>query len=135
MRYQRRCVVIPANYNRTFAMSRKIKLAICIAASLGLFAAVFDGGVVHFASAQTRRVDFRRDIEPILRANCYQCHGAKKASAQLRLDNKESAMKGGISGAIIISGNGKYSRLMKRILGEGDESRMPLGGAALKPAQ
>ncbi|HKE05961.1 MAG TPA: c-type cytochrome domain-containing protein, partial [Blastocatellia bacterium] len=83
-------------------MTRKIKLAICLAASLGLSAALFDGAVVHLASAQGGRIDFRRDVEPILRANCYQCHGAKKASAQLRLDDKELATKGGISGAVII---------------------------------
>src|ERR1700754_676471 len=92
---------------RTFAMTRKIKLAICLAALLCLSAAWFDGAFVHFTSAQTRRVDFRRDIEPILRANCYQCHDAKKASAQLRLDDKEAAMKGGISGAVIIAGNSR----------------------------
>src|SRR5262245_56083779 len=116
-------------------MTRKIKLAICLAACSGLSAALFDGAVVHLASAQGRRIDFRRDVEPILRANCYQCHGAKKSSAQLRLDDKELAMKGGISGAVIIPGNSKDSRLMKRVLGEGDEARMPLGRGALKPSQ
>src|SRR5262245_53714771 len=116
-------------------MTRKIKLAICLAASLGLFAALLDGAVVRLASAQDRRIDFRRDVEPILRANCYQCHGAKKASARLRLDDKELAMKGGVSGAVIIPGNSKDSRLMKRVLGETDEARMPLGGATLKPSQ
>jgi hypothetical protein len=116
-------------------MTRKIKLAICLAASLGSSAALFEGAVVHLASAQVGRIDFRRDVEPILRANCYQCHGAKKASAQLRLDDKELAMKGGISGAVIIPGNSKDSRLMKRVLGEGDEARMPLGGAALNHSQ
>ena len=116
-------------------MTRKTKLAICLAVSLGLFATLLDGDVVHLASAQARRIDFRRDVEPILRANCYQCHGAKKASAQLRLDGKELAMKGGISGAVIIPGNSKDSRLMKRVLGEGDETRMPLGGFPLKANQ
>ena len=116
-------------------MTRKIKLAICLAASLGLSAALFDGAVVHFASAQGRRIDFRRDVEPILRSNCYQCHGANKASAQLRLDDKDLAIKGGISGAVIIPGNSKDSRLMKRVLGEGDEARMPLGGSPLKANQ
>src|SRR5262245_50524285 len=115
-------------------MTRKIKLAICLAASLGLSAALLDGAV-HSTAAQARRVDFRRDVEPILRSNCYQCHGAKKASAQLRLDDKELAMKGGISGAVIIPGNSKDSRLMKRVLGEGDEARMPLSGAPLNANQ
>src|SRR5215475_9126992 len=74
-------------------MTRKIKLAICFAASLGLSTVLLDGAVVHFASAQGRRIDFRRDIEPIFRASCYQCHGAKKASAHLRLDDIELIRK------------------------------------------
>ncbi|MBK6796996.1 MAG: hypothetical protein IPG76_09460 [Acidobacteria bacterium] len=44
------------------------------------------------AGAQAK-VDFKRDIEPIFAAHCYQCHGAKKASGQLRLDLKGSAMR------------------------------------------
>lgn len=116
-------------------MTRKIKFALCLAAFTGAPAALLDGAFTCFSSAQTRAVDFRRDIEPILRANCYQCHGEKKASARLRLDNKQLAMKGGISGVVIVPGSGKESRLMKRILGEGDEARMPLGGDPLKPAQ
>jgi hypothetical protein len=116
-------------------MTRKIRLAICLAISFGASAAWFDGAFIHFTSAQARRVDFRRDIEPILRSNCYQCHDAKKSSARLRLDAKEPAMKGGISGAVIIPGKSGDSRLMKRVLGEGDESRMPMGRDPLKPEQ
>jgi mono/diheme cytochrome c family protein len=121
-------------------MTRKIKFALCLAAFICasiamLNGALLDGAFIRFSSAQTRAVDFRRDIEPILRANCYQCHGARSASAQLRLDNKQLAMKGGISGAAIVPGASKDSRLMKRILGEGDEAQMPIGGKPLKPAQ
>jgi hypothetical protein len=55
--------------------------------------------------------------------------------AQLRLDHKGLAMKGGLSGAVIIPGNSKDSRLVHRILGEGGEKRMPLGGESLRPEQ
>ena len=116
-------------------MTRKLKLAISLAAAFGLSAAWFDGAFVRLTAAQSRRVDFRRDIEPILRAHCYKCHDAKNASAQLRLDDKALAMKGGISGAVIIPGNSGESRLMRRILGAGDEARMPMGGAPLKADQ
>src|SRR5262245_48335974 len=116
-------------------MAKKIKLALCLAASVALSAPLASDLFVRLASAPTRGVDFRRDIEPILSANCYQCHGEKKASARLRLDNKQLAMKGGISGAAIIPGKSAESRLMKRILGGGDETRMPLGGDPLKPGQ
>ena len=33
-------------------------------------------------------VDFVRDIQPILQNTCYECHGAKKVKAKLRLDSR-----------------------------------------------
>ena len=84
---------------------------------------------------QTQKIDFKRDIEPIFAAACVQCHSAKKAAGQLRLDAKQAAMKGGISGAVLVPGDSKASRLLARVLGEGGEQRMPLGGEPLKPEQ
>jgi hypothetical protein len=123
-------------------MRRIIKCLVCI-----LFLVVIAYGMASMitsASAQRvsaaratpqRRIDFKRQIEPIFARSCYQCHGAKKAMGQLRLDGKESALKGGLSGAAIIPGDSKQSLLVKRILGEGNEARMPMGGAPLKPAE
>jgi mono/diheme cytochrome c family protein len=90
---------------------------------------------IHSSSAQSARVDFLRDIQPIFQAKCWRCHGEQKASGQLRLDNKAAAMTGGISGAVIIPGDGKASRLLRRIRGDGGEKRMPLGAEALKAQQ
>jgi mono/diheme cytochrome c family protein len=81
------------------------------------------------AGAAQEQADFRRDIEPILRASCAACHGAEKSMAQLRLDDKRSAMK------VIVPGSSRASILMRRILGEGDAAQMPLGGEPLKPGQ
>jgi hypothetical protein len=123
-------------------MRRIFKCLVCI-----LLPAVIVYGMastIHGASAQKgsaararsqRRVDFKRQIEPIFSRNCYQCHGAKKAMGRLRLDDKESALKGGLSGAAIIPGDSNQSLLMKRILGEGDVARMPMGGDPLMPTQ
>jgi len=86
-------------------------------------------------SSSNSQVDFKRDIEPIFANSCNQCHGPKKAAGQLRLDVKAAAMKGGISGPGILPSNGKQSRLLARILGEGGEKQMPLGGDPLKPEQ
>ncbi len=113
-------------------MRRAIKLIVT-----GLFLVIAGcaaTSLLSFASAQTQ-IEFKRDIEPIFAASCSQCHGPKKAAGQLRLDVKAAAMKGGISGAVILPGNSKASILLKRILGEGNEARMPMGGDALKSEQ
>ena len=79
------------------------------------------------AFTQTPKVDFKRDIEPIFAAACVQCHGAKKAAGQLRLDGKQSAMKGGITGAVIVPGNSQASRLLARVrIKKRDPLRLPL---------
>ncbi len=112
-------------------MTQRIKLMICLAAAACLLVFSF----YDFTSeASQAKVDFSRDIEPIFAANCYQCHSAKKASGQLRLDAKAAAIKGGLSGAAIVPGNSKDSRLVHRLLGLNDEARMPMGGQ-LKPEQ
>jgi mono/diheme cytochrome c family protein len=85
-------------------------------------------------SAQ-QSVDFARDIQPIFAAHCVSCHGAKKAAGQLRLDNKTAAMKGGISGAIIVPHNAKASILLARVTGSDGQAKMPMGGDPLSPAQ
>jgi len=117
-------------------MRRTFKCLICI--SLFAAFACSAASLLPDVTAQTkaqRQVDFKRQIEPIFARSCYQCHGAKKAMGQLRLDDQQSAMKGGISGASIVPGNSRQSLLMKRILGEGNEARMPMGSDPLKPAQ
>ena len=100
-----------------------------------VFVAVVVAMAMRASSAQTAKVDFVRDIQPIFQANCWRCHGEQTAKGQLRLDNKASAMKGGISGAVILPGNSRESHLLHRVRGEGGEKRMPLGGEALSSAQ
>jgi len=83
----------------------------------------------HAADAAQSKVDFARDIQPVFSAHCERCHGARSAMAQLRLDDRQSLLR------LVIPGNGKSSRLLHRILGEGGEARMPMGADPLKPGQ
>lgn len=92
---------------------------------------VLSGG----GSASTQQVDFVKDVQPIFKASCYGCHAGEKPAGQLRLDAKALAMKGGISGQVIIPGDSEKSRLVHRILGLHGEQRMPLKGEPLNPEQ
>src|SRR5688572_22703333 len=87
-------------------------------------------------SAQaSRQVDFVRDIEPIFRTSCYSCHGPDKQGSNLRLDNKQAAFAGGLSGQSIIPGKGVASPLYRRVAGLGDDAQMPLKGEKLSSTQ
>ena len=50
------------------------------------------------------KISFNRDIRPILSENCFYCHGpdAQKQKAELRLDLRDAALKGGESGKAAI---------------------------------
>jgi hypothetical protein len=80
-------------------------------------------------------VDFARDIEPILQNTCYECHGAKKTKADLRLDSPAAILNGGETGPIIVPGNSEQSLLVRRVLGLDGDDRMPKDGDPLPPGQ
>src|SRR4029079_18665791 len=56
------------------------------------------------------RVDFQRDVQPILRERCYNCHGASKQQNVFRLDRRRDAMRGGTT-VVITPGSAQSSRL------------------------
>jgi len=87
------------------------------------------------AQGTAQKVDFKHDIEPILAGSCYQCHNARRAQGQLRLDAKKPAFDGGISGVAIVPGKSRESLLVKRLLGAEGLPRMPMGRAPLTDAQ
>ena len=97
---------------------------------LFLSLSIFNGAL--FASES---VDFVRDIQPILKATCYSCHGSEKQKGGLRLDSKTLALQGGSNGKAIEPGQAAKSYILKRIRGEGEDPRMPPKGDPLKPEE
>ncbi len=75
--------------------------------------------------ALTGPVDFTRDIEPIFKKSCYECHNDKEQKGKLRMDSRELLLKGGENGPGFEAGNGDKSAIIQRIRGEGDDPRMP----------
>ncbi|MBI3880413.1 MAG: hypothetical protein HY301_10175 [Verrucomicrobia bacterium] len=82
------------------------------------------------------KVDFAKDVLPILQKNCLECHSAEKQKGKLRLDTKELALKGGENGAAIVAGKGGESPLYKRTtLARDNDDAMPPKGDGLTKAQ
>src|SRR5882724_8572090 len=68
---------------------------------------------------------FEAKIRPVLAASCYKCHGAEKASSDLRVDSRAALLKGGEAGTAIVPGNPEASRLIQAIRYASDDLQMP----------
>jgi len=78
------------------------------------------------ALKQVKKVDFVKDIQPILEFNCVSCHRADYAKGGLKLETKQDAFTTGDGGPSIIQGDsGKSSLYTTTILPVDDEGLMP----------
>jgi hypothetical protein len=92
--------------------------------------------VALFGLSTHAAVDFKKDIAPIIEKTCIECHGEQKQKGDLRLDNKEGALKGGKAGPAIVAGDAEKSDLIKRIsLPKGHDDVMPPKGDPLAKEQ
>jgi hypothetical protein len=72
------------------------------------------------------KVDFTKQIRPILAKNCYSCHAGAKHKGNLKLDSVESIKKGGKEGSDIVAGDPGKSDAYRRItLKPDDDDIMP----------
>src|SRR5262249_26015909 len=91
--------------------------------------------IVGLPPAASKKVDFVRDVQPILSLHCYSCHGAALQMSSLRLDQKENAMAGGNSGQVIKPGDSANSRLIHLVAGLLKDAVMPPQGERLSNEQ
>ncbi|MGV3720911.1 MAG: c-type cytochrome domain-containing protein, partial [Actinomycetota bacterium] len=75
---------------------------------------------------------FEMKIRPLLAARCYACHGPQKQTSGLRLDSRDSLLKGGESGAAVVPGHPEKSLLVEIV--HPTTGRMPPTGK-LKPTE
>ncbi|MCA9062861.1 MAG: hypothetical protein KDA96_07375 [Planctomycetaceae bacterium] len=76
-------------------------------------------------------VSFEREVAPIVKASCLNCHGAGQASGNLRLDTYANMGRGGRSGALAIPRRPANSLILFRLMHTDDMVRMPRGRAKL----
>lgn len=86
-------------------------------------------------AATKKKVDFVREIKPLLVTHCQKCHGASKREGGLRLDRRDDALNGGDSGPAFVSGKSAESRLIKYIAGVDPDVLMPPEGEKLTDEQ
>ncbi len=92
-----------------------------------LFSFVFAGTLLAQTSA---KVDFGRDVLPILRQNCAGCHGPSQQMSGLRLDRRSSVL----SRRGVVPGSSENSFLFHRVSGSAYGMQMPPTGP-LRPEQ
>ena len=72
------------------------------------------------------KVDFVRDIQPLLAKHCVSCHGPDAQEGGLRLHSRAAAMAGGDQGQAIVPGKSANSRLIALVTGQNDDGlQMP----------
>jgi mono/diheme cytochrome c family protein len=97
--------------------------SVCLATTVLASSAWADG-----PADAARKVDYRREVRPILSDKCFKCHGPdeKERKAGLRLDTMEGFMAPTESGAIaIVPNKSGESEIFKRLLHADPEMRMP----------
>jgi len=75
-----------------------------------------------------QKVDFSKQVLPLLKARCFACHAGKKQEAGFRLDVRRRLLAGGDSGPVVRPGDAAGSLLIKYISGADPEHLMPPEG-------
>ncbi len=116
--------------DRSF-LSFSARLAVLASATvLAITVAAAEVDVSKLPPASAKKVDFGKEIKPLLEKTCFKCHGPEKQKGKLRLDSREAALKGSENGEVIILGNSAKSILIHNVARLDEDSAMPPEGKA-----
>ncbi len=106
-----------------FGSQRRCDTHCCWKIRLAGFSLAFCSQLICSLGHAEERLQFNRDIRPILFDACISCHGPDSASRQadLRLDRREAAIDAGA----IVPNEPETSELIRRILSEDEAEVMP----------
>ena len=130
----------PVPWSRKSLLSERMKLHVAISAVLlGTVLSVSAGltpeQLAQLPPAATHSVDFMKEIKPILEGRCANCHGHGRAKGSFRMDTRETFLKGGSTGEVIIPGKSAESYLIELVMGFDPDSVMPKKGTKLSKEQ
>lgn len=98
-------------------MSKRLTTCMALIAAW-LCLAVTNGGAA-------QQIDFQRDVWPILKAHCIECHGASQQEGSLSMAALEGARDGGESGLSLLGGTVETNELLRRVTHDDPAERMP----------
>jgi len=94
---------------------------------------------VALADPSPAKLQFNRDIRPILSDKCFRCHGPDSASrkGELRLDVRDQAIAARDQRPAIAPGDAAGSELVRRVTSDSADERMPpaSSGSELSPRE
>lgn len=95
--------------------------------SLAVLAFAVDTVPAQKSAKPTKKIDFNREVKPILSENCFKCHGpdGKFIKGDLRLSDEKDAKKDRDGEFAILPGNPKDSLVMRRVLTSDSSIQMP----------
>jgi Planctomycete cytochrome C len=124
--YQSRITLPRQTFRITHHASRITRTFLILACGLSALAADLDPSKLPPPAQVT--VDFEKDIKPIFDKSCFRCHGPERPRSRFRLDNRESALKGGDNGVDIVPGSSAKSPLVYYVARVADDIEMPPEG-------
>ena len=112
--------------NLNISTCRCVVIALIIGCSFGLgeFATAEDEVIEIAVIKQKDKVDFEKQVLPILRRNSLACHNVTDAESDLVMETPAALLAGGVDGPAVVAGNGSESLIIK-LASRAQESYMP----------
>lgn len=80
-------------------------------------------------------VDFKRDVFPLIKQRCFECHSGKFPDSGYRLDVRSELLGHSTGHALAVPGNSRNNPLLQAITSNSDTQRMPPEGEPLSEKQ
>lgn len=81
------------------------------------------------------KVDFAKEIAPIIKDMCFKCHGGEKVKGKFKLNTKALAMEGGESGKAILPGKPTLSKFYTSLTDKDEDVLMPPPKEKVRPSK